>query len=169
MRPPKVDHVQNEAAEAEPADDTGLPEGFFDDPDVDAKMRGKEAPSKRAERELEEGFRRFEREMQAEQEKAEEARHEIDEQKYEAAAAEESEFQVQLQSRLELLRQKTANLKRPKPLGRGVFLLHLAGPKKCKWIKKKSRETMMTMKTWMRGYRLTGEPKASTEKGRRLQ
>ena len=89
----------------------GLPEGFFDDPDMDAKMRGEEAPSKKAERELEEGLKRFEREMQAEQEKAEEKRHEIDEEKYEVAAAEEQDFQVQLQSRLEKLRQQTANRK----------------------------------------------------------
>lgn len=89
----------------------GLPEGFFDDPDMDAKMRGEEAPSKKAERELEEGLKRFEREMQAEQEKAEEKRHEIDEEKYAVAAAEEQDFQVQLQSRLEKLRQQTANRK----------------------------------------------------------
>eukprot|EP00438_Fugacium_kawagutii_P032405 Skav234908 [mRNA] locus=scaffold840:808083:809156:+ [translate_table: standard] len=94
----------------------GLPEGFFDDPDMDAKMRGEEAPSKRAERELEEGLKRFEREMQAEQERAEEKRHVIDEEKYELAAVEEQEFQVQLQSRLEKLRQQTATrkLKLPK-------------------------------------------------------
>ncbi|CAJ1381799.1 unnamed protein product [Effrenium voratum] len=64
--------VQGEGNDAE--DDKGLPEGFFDDPDIDAKMRGMEAPSKKAERELEEGLKRFEREMQAEQEKAEETR-----------------------------------------------------------------------------------------------
>jgi len=115
MKPsgPVLGQAAQEAPEAEDEGEEpkGLPEGFFDDPDMDAKMRGEEAPSKRKERELEEGLKRFEREMQAEQEKAEETRHEIDEEKYAVAAAEEEEFQVQLQSRLEKLRQQTASRK----------------------------------------------------------
>ncbi|CAE7362795.1 unnamed protein product [Symbiodinium natans] len=93
-------------ADADPESDQALPEGFFDDPEQDAKVRGMEAPSRKAERELEEGLRRFEREMAAEQEKAEETRHEIDEKKYEVLAAEEEEFQTQLQSRLVKLREE---------------------------------------------------------------
>jgi len=69
-----------------------LPAGFFDDPEQDAKVRGVEAPSIRAQRELEEGLKRFERELLIETEKAEETRHELDEEKYEDAAAEEMQF-----------------------------------------------------------------------------
>eukprot|EP00439_Symbiodinium_sp_Y106_P074394 s98_g14.t1 len=100
-------------AEAEEGqDDQVLPEGFFDDPELDAKVRGMEAPSRKAEREIEEGLRRFEREMAAEQEKAEETRHAIDEKKYEALAAEEEEFQTQLESRLVKLRQAASERKK---------------------------------------------------------
>lgn len=100
-------------AEAEEGqDDQVLPEGFFDDPELDAKVRGMEAPSRKAEREIEEGLRRFEREMAAEQEKAEETRHAIDEKKYEALAVEEEEFQTQLESRLVKLRQAASERKK---------------------------------------------------------
>ncbi|CAE7949076.1 unnamed protein product [Symbiodinium sp. KB8] len=101
-----------EAEAEEGQDDQALPEGFFDDPEQDAKVRGMEAPSRKAEREIEEGLRRFEREMAAEQEKAEETRHAIDEKKYEALAAEEEEFQTQLESRLVKLRQAASERKK---------------------------------------------------------
>jgi len=99
--------AETAAEEAEEEQPQGLPEGFFDDPELDAKVRGAEAPSKIAERELEEGLKRFEREMVAETEKAEETRHDLDEQKYEAAAADEQEFQKRLHARLAALRKKT--------------------------------------------------------------
>jgi len=98
------------SAEAEDADAApDLPEGFFDDPEQDAKARGVEAPSVIAQRELEEGLKRFEKELIVEKEKAEEVRHEIDEEKYEQAAAEEEEFQRSLQGRLALLRKQSAD------------------------------------------------------------
>lgn len=90
----------------EPLSTSGLPEGFFDDPDLDAKVRGVEAPSDRAQRNLEEGLKRFEKEMLVEAEKAEEARHEIDEERYEQVAAEEDAFQRTLEGRLEELRKR---------------------------------------------------------------
>lgn len=95
-------------AEAEEGDDPGskLPAGFFDNPDLDAKARGQEAPSVRKVRELEEGLKRFEKEMLVETEIAEETRHELDEQKHEEVTAEEVEFQGKLQERLEFLRQQ---------------------------------------------------------------
>lgn len=96
--------IEGEDADAAP----DLPEGFFDDPEQDAKARGVEAPSVIAQRELEEGLKRFEKEMAIEKEKAEEVRHEIDEAKYEQAAAEEEEFQRSLQGRLALLRKQSA-------------------------------------------------------------
>merc|ERR1712146_579863 len=94
-------------AEEQEEDKGQLPEGFFDDPELDAKVRGTEAPSVKAERELEEGLKRFEREMAQEQELAEEKRHEIDEEMYASTAADEQEFQSRLQSRLEALRKRT--------------------------------------------------------------
>ena len=84
----------------------GLPEGFFDDPDADAKARGIEAPSVRVERELEEGMKKFEEEMAQETERAESTRHEIDEKRYEEAAGEEREFQLKLEARLRSLRKE---------------------------------------------------------------
>jgi len=97
-------------ASADSEDGAGkeLPEGFFDDPELDAKVRGIEAPSVRNQRELEEGLKRFEREMAVEIEQSEETRHELDEEKYEQAAKEEEEFQGSLQSRLLELRKRAA-------------------------------------------------------------
>jgi len=85
-----------------------LPIGFFDDPEQDAKARGVEAPSVVAERELEEGLKRFEKEMVVEQERAEETRQDIDERRYEDATAEEEAFQKTLHGRLERLRERAA-------------------------------------------------------------
>lgn len=85
---------------------TQLPIGFFDDADTDAKVRGLEAPSIKQARELEEGLKKFEREINIEQEKAEETRHELDEAKYEKVAAEEAEYQGELQGRLLQLRER---------------------------------------------------------------
>jgi len=85
---------------------TQLPPAFFDDRDTDAKVRGLEAPSIRESRELEEGLKKFEREINIEQEKAEETRHELDEAKYEKVAAEEAEYQGELQGRLAQLRER---------------------------------------------------------------
>merc|ERR1712113_788378 len=97
------DREENDA-EGE-ADTTGqLPEGFFDDPELDAKVRGVEAPSVRAQRELEEGMKRFQREMAIEIEQSEETRQDLDEDKFEEVAAEEEDFQTQLQDRLSALR-----------------------------------------------------------------
>lgn len=87
-----------------------LPPGFFDDPELDAKVRGVEAPGIRAQRELEDGLKRFAREMASTQEQAEETRHELDEEKYAAAAAEEQEFQTELEARLAQLRAKASAL-----------------------------------------------------------
>merc|ERR1712039_535272 len=84
----------------------GIPEGFFDDPELDAKARGVEAPSQRAERELEEGLKKFEREMAVEIEHAEETRHELDEEKAEEVLQEEEEFQTSLRDRITLLRKR---------------------------------------------------------------
>merc|ERR1711957_518918 len=83
---------------------TQIPTGFFDDPDTDAKVRGLEAPSIKHARELEEGLKKFEREIVIEQERAEETRHELDEAKYEKVAEEEMQYQGELQTRLEKLR-----------------------------------------------------------------
>eukprot|EP00405_Crypthecodinium_cohnii_P044375 CAMPEP_0206581890 /NCGR_PEP_ID=MMETSP0325_2-20121206/34129_1 /ASSEMBLY_ACC=CAM_ASM_000347 /TAXON_ID=2866 /ORGANISM="Crypthecodinium cohnii, Strain Seligo" /LENGTH=304 /DNA_ID=CAMNT_0054088409 /DNA_START=98 /DNA_END=1009 /DNA_ORIENTATION=+ len=85
-----------------------LPEGFFDNPDEDAKVRGVEAPSIRAQRELEEGLKKFEREMATETERMEETRHEIDEEKYDQLQAEEEEFQSSLAQRLNNLKAKSS-------------------------------------------------------------
>lgn len=105
--PPAKDIPKGEGAAEEDAGPS-LPEGFFDDPDLDAKVRGAEAPSIKAQRELEEGLKRFEKEIVVEVEKAEEARHDIDEEKYERVFAEEQEFQSSLQGRLEKLRKIAA-------------------------------------------------------------
>lgn len=95
-------------AEAEAGLAAQLPPGFFDNPEMDAKVRGVEAPSVRAQRQLEEGLKRFEREIAVETERAEETRHDLDETKYEEVAAEEVEFQSRLQQRLMLLRKRAA-------------------------------------------------------------
>merc|ERR1712176_801842 len=92
--------VDEEAEQEEQA----LPAGFFDDPEADAKARGVETPSQRAQRELEDGLKKFEREMAVEIEQAEETRHELDEEKAEEVAEEEEEFQTSLRSRLADLR-----------------------------------------------------------------
>merc|ERR1719375_1989705 len=94
--------------DAEEEEKSQLPEGFFDDPELDAKARGVEAPSVVTQRELEEGLKRFEKEMMVEREKAEEARNELDEDKAEELAAEEDEFQRSLQGRLDALRKRQA-------------------------------------------------------------
>jgi len=85
-----------------------FPRVFFDDAELDAKVRGVEAPSVRAQRELEEGLKRFQREMVVETERAEETRHELDEDKYEKVFEEEQEFQSTLQQRLQKLREQAA-------------------------------------------------------------
>merc|ERR1740123_784952 len=85
-----------------------LPQGFFDDPEMDAKVRGVEAPSERAKRELEEGLKRFEREMHLELEQSEETRHELDEERHEQVAEEEQELQGELHGRLQELRKRRA-------------------------------------------------------------
>mmetsp|Transcript_27222 Transcript_27222/g.62769 ORF Transcript_27222/g.62769 Transcript_27222/m.62769 type:complete len:361 (+) Transcript_27222:71-1153(+) len=94
----------DEEADAPEEKPQGLPEGFFDDPDADAWARGAEAPSERAERELEEGFKKFEKEMIIENELSEEARHRLDELRYEKIAAEEAAFQQSLQQKLDDLK-----------------------------------------------------------------
>merc|ERR1712113_759079 len=86
-----------------------LPEGFFDDPELDAKVRGIETPAQRHQRELEEGLKKFEREMVVEIEQAEETRNELDEEKAEYVAAEEEEFQSDLRGRLAALRKRAAD------------------------------------------------------------
>merc|ERR1712083_1226394 len=86
-----------------------LPAGFFDDPELDAKARGVEAPSQRAQRELEEGLKKFEREMAVQIEESEETRNELDEEKAEEVAAEEEEFQSSLRGRLAALRKRAAD------------------------------------------------------------
>lgn len=107
-----VPEAAPQAAE-EPADQPeGLPAGFFDDPDLDAKARGVEGPTARAKRELEDGIKRFEKEMLLEQERADETRHELDEEKAEEQMAEEEELQSHLLGRLSKLREMAA--KRPK-------------------------------------------------------
>mmetsp|Transcript_35334 Transcript_35334/g.77246 ORF Transcript_35334/g.77246 Transcript_35334/m.77246 type:complete len:341 (-) Transcript_35334:98-1120(-) len=83
-----------------------LPSGFFDDPELDAKARGVEAPSVAAARELEEGLKRFEREIAVEQEQAEETRNEIDEERFVETTMEEEEFQKDLYGRIEALRKR---------------------------------------------------------------
>merc|ERR1719217_308828 len=90
------------AEEVEPA----LPAGFFDDPEEDARARGVETPAERAKRELEEGLKKFEKEMAVEQEKAEETRHELDEERFEDQAQEENDFQSALLGRIQALRKK---------------------------------------------------------------
>lgn len=107
----------SKAAEpAEPAEEgSQLPEGFFDNPELDAKARGIEAPAVVAQRELEEGLKRFEREMLIEREKAEEARNELDEEKFEELAVEEEEFQRTLQGRVEALRHRQAEALKSAP------------------------------------------------------
>jgi len=97
-----------EDEEAEGATAIELPEGFFDDPDMDAKVRGVEAPAERAKRELEEGLKRFEREMHLELEQSEETRHELDEERHEQVAEEEQELQSELHGRLKELRKRRA-------------------------------------------------------------
>merc|ERR1719375_2706401 len=92
--------------DAEEEEKSQLPEGFFDDPELDAKARGVEAPSVVAQRELEEGLKRFEREMIVEREKAEEARNELEEDRNEEQAVEEEDLQRNLRDRLEALRQR---------------------------------------------------------------
>merc|ERR1711920_127056 len=89
-----------------------LPEGFFDDPELDAKVRGIETPAQRAQRELEDGLKKFEREMVVEIEQAEETRNEIDEEKAGYVAAEEEEFQSDLRGRLATLRKRAAEKNR---------------------------------------------------------
>merc|ERR1719336_310624 len=98
---PAESTVEEDPGEGGPAEGEGdadedaasqLPEGFFDNPDLDAQVRGLEAPSVRQQRELEEGLKTFEREIAKETERAEETRHELDEQKYEEVAAEEEDF-----------------------------------------------------------------------------
>merc|ERR1719440_690204 len=95
-----------EDAEEEGEAPPQLPEGFFDDPEQDAKARGVEAPSVKAQRELEEGLKRFEKEMLVEREKAEEARNELEEDRAEEQAVEEEDLQRDLKGRLEALRQR---------------------------------------------------------------
>lgn len=108
--PIEAAQVEEEAEpDAEAPESEGLPAGFFDDPERDAKARGIEAPALRQQRELEEGLKRFAREMATTQEEAEETRHELDEQKYEEAAAEEQEFQSDLDVRLAKLRERAAS------------------------------------------------------------
>jgi len=85
-----------------------IPEGFFDDPEEDARARGIELPSVRARRELEVGLKRFEQEIAVETELAEETRQELDEGRHEDAANDEDAFQKSLQDRLEAFRQQTA-------------------------------------------------------------
>lgn len=94
-------------AEAQPQ----LPEGFFDDPDLDAKARGQEKPSEVAKRELEVELKKFEKEMAVVQEDSEIVRHEMDEEKYEKAAAEEDHFQEAMAKHLQGLRKKTEKAK----------------------------------------------------------
>lgn len=96
------DELVEEEAEEAPA---GLPIGFFDDPDLDAKVRGAEAPSARTKRVLEEGLKKFEKEMVVETERAEETRHDLDEEKYEKAFEEEQEFQFTLVNKLQKLKE----------------------------------------------------------------
>merc|ERR1711948_36420 len=79
-----------------------------DDPEMDAKVRGIETPAQRHQRELEEGLKKFEREMVVEIEQAEETRNELDEEKAEYVAAEEEEFQSDLRGRLAALRKRAA-------------------------------------------------------------
>merc|ERR1712066_774569 len=74
-RAAESDEGEGEELPSEPQ----LPVGFFDDPELDAKARGVEAPSVVAHRELEEGLKRFEKEMIVEREKAEEARNALEE------------------------------------------------------------------------------------------
>merc|ERR1712137_1384505 len=88
------------------------PEGFFDDPEQDAKVRGIETPAQRHQRELEEGLKKFEREMVVEIEQAEETRNELDEEKAEEVLAEEQEFQSDLRGRLAALRKRAADKQR---------------------------------------------------------
>eukprot|EP00418_Pyrodinium_bahamense_P039493 CAMPEP_0179208284 /NCGR_PEP_ID=MMETSP0796-20121207/103872_1 /TAXON_ID=73915 /ORGANISM="Pyrodinium bahamense, Strain pbaha01" /LENGTH=302 /DNA_ID=CAMNT_0020913233 /DNA_START=32 /DNA_END=936 /DNA_ORIENTATION=- len=117
-QPRPDDGAAHSTADAEADGETGvssaseLPEGFFDDPELDAKVRGVEAPSVRSQRELEEGLKRFEKEMEVEMEQSEETRHELDEAKYEQVAAEEVEFQGRLQSRLLQLQEQAAAKRR---------------------------------------------------------
>lgn len=112
----RADAETSKAAEAEePEEDSQLPQGFFDDPELDAKARGIEAPAVIAQRELEEGLKKFEREMLVEREKAEEARNELDEDRHEELAAEEDEFQRTLQGRLESLRRRQAEALKSAP------------------------------------------------------
>eukprot|EP00427_Karlodinium_veneficum_P034239 CAMPEP_0169280006 /NCGR_PEP_ID=MMETSP1016-20121227/55343_1 /TAXON_ID=342587 /ORGANISM="Karlodinium micrum, Strain CCMP2283" /LENGTH=189 /DNA_ID=CAMNT_0009368235 /DNA_START=48 /DNA_END=614 /DNA_ORIENTATION=- len=101
---PKPEVEESELSEPQ------LPEGFFDDPEQDAKARGVEAPSVIAQRDLEEGLKRFEKEMLIEREKAEEARNEIEEDRNEEQTAEEDAFQKNLRSRIEALHRKKAEV-----------------------------------------------------------
>eukprot|EP00927_Polykrikos_kofoidii_P046304 TRINITY_DN40527_c0_g1_i1.p1 TRINITY_DN40527_c0_g1~~TRINITY_DN40527_c0_g1_i1.p1 ORF type:complete len:428 (-),score=111.96 TRINITY_DN40527_c0_g1_i1:139-1422(-) len=84
----------------------GLPEGFFDDPEADARARGVETPSERKKRELEDGMKRFAREIEVEQEKGEETRYELEEARFEEVVEDEEDFQHDLQSRIEVLRRR---------------------------------------------------------------
>merc|ERR1712061_528999 len=59
-------------------------------------------------RELEEGLKKFEREMVVEIEQSEETRNELDEEKAEEVLAEEQDFQSNLRGRLAALRKKAA-------------------------------------------------------------
>lgn len=81
-----------------------IPEGFFDDPEQDAKVRGVEAPSARKERELTEGLKLFERQMEQEVEKSEATRHELDEEAYEKNFNLEQQKQKAYWNKLERLR-----------------------------------------------------------------
>ncbi|CEM24433.1 unnamed protein product [Vitrella brassicaformis CCMP3155] len=85
-----------------------LPTGFFDDPEQDAKARGLEKPSWRRDRELESELKRFEAQMEIEQQKREWMQHRSDEEK----AADDLEEQISLQkdyaSRFERLQQLRA-------------------------------------------------------------
>merc|ERR1712060_20214 len=78
------------------------------DPEADAKARGVETPSQKMQRELEEGLKKFEREMVVEIEQSEETRNELDEEKAEEVMAEEQDFQSNLRGRLAALRQRAA-------------------------------------------------------------
>merc|ERR1711957_876540 len=107
---PVVDTGDDEKGEAgNEEEDTGaLPAGFFDDPEQDARARGVEAPSQKMQRELEDGLKKFEREMAVQIEESEETRNELDEEKAEEVAAEEEDFQSSLRGRLAALRKRAA-------------------------------------------------------------